>query len=410
MPGVWRAVACCEGVAVIFHSPKACAHVAQTMELNSYYSGWAQGRRQRLRTVPLLCSELTEKDAIFGGTERLQQCIAYAVGHYRPQCLVIANSCVAGIIGDDVEAVVRLAERAYGLPVLTVDCCGFLDAEYYQGYYEIARQLAERFLQPCATTVGTVLLLGDSGGPQGHYAMEVTRLLKLLGISVLGQFPAYMSFKDLPRAASAQAVLILGSRGESDARLRQIARYLQEKLQLPYLDIYPTDWQESQRWLLAVGALLHREEAAAKVLQRERARLQQQVEACLPVTHAKKTVLCIGRQLRYYHPGAILEIIRLLELDLQGIILLDAYTQAERQAMLAAITACTDARVYSAADGEALLGTAEIVLTTHELQNSALKQIFLPMLPRVGTQGAIEMMTAIYRTLCSRIRGGLAYA
>lgn len=29
MPGVWRAVAYCNGAVVIFHSPKACAHVTE---------------------------------------------------------------------------------------------------------------------------------------------------------------------------------------------------------------------------------------------------------------------------------------------------------------------------------------------------------------------------------------------
>ena len=109
MPGVWRAVAYCQGVVVIFHSPKACAHVARTMDINAHFRTIADGRRENVGSVPLLSSQLEEKHSIFGGVERLESCIAFAVQEYAPQCLVIANSCVAGVIGDDVESVARKA-------------------------------------------------------------------------------------------------------------------------------------------------------------------------------------------------------------------------------------------------------------------------------------------------------------
>ena len=170
MPGVWRAVAYCQGVVVIFHSPKACAHVARTMDINAHYRTIADGRKENIGSVPLLASQLEEKDSIFGGVERLEACIAYAVQEYKPECLVIATSCVAGVIGDDVESVARRAEKLYNLPVLSLDCCGFLDGEYYQGYYGITELLVKRFMQPLPRKSGQVVLLGDNGGPWGHYA------------------------------------------------------------------------------------------------------------------------------------------------------------------------------------------------------------------------------------------------
>ncbi len=317
---------------------------------------------------------------------------------------------MAGVIGDDVESVGREAEQQYGIPVLTTGSCGFLDGEYFQGYYEITQQLVARFLKPRARIPGTVLLLGDNGGPWGHYATEVTRLLGLMGIEVIGQFPAYMSFSELPRAASASAVLILGSRGDSHKNLRNIARQMEESLHMPFLDLYPLGWRRTERWLRAVGDLLHYEKAAADVLWRERARLLDYLGSILDVTKKKRTVLCIGRQLTYYHPASILETIRRLQLDLLGIVLLDAYTERERWEMTEALRACTKAPVYNTASGAALMRGVELVLTTHELQDPDLKQIFLPMLPLVGTEGELALMRVIYRTLCSKIKGGLTYA
>ena len=409
MPGVWRAVAYCEGVVVIFHSPRACAHVARSMDINAQYRVYAEGRREQEGTVPLLSSQLEEKHSIFGGAERLEACLDYALQEYKPQCLVIANSCVAGVIGDDVEAVARKKEAQYGVPVLQLDCCGFLDGEYYQGYYGMSELLIKRFFKPAPKEAGSVLLLGDNGGPWGHYATEVTRLLQALQVKVIGQFPGYMPFKALPRATSAEAVIILGGRGQSHEGLSKIASLLKEGFGMPYLDQYPVGWQRTQAWLVAVGKLLQREELAAKALLQEKQHFDAALAKYLPVTKGKRVVLCIGRLLKYFHPESVLETIRLLQLDLTGIILLDAYDKAEREKMLQALAPAVQTQIYSAAAGEPLLEAADLVLTTHELQNESIKQIFLPMLPKVGTTGELEFMEIIYRRLASRIKGGLSY-
>ena len=409
MPGVWRAVAYCRGVVVIFHSPRACAHVARTMDINSHYRTMAEERNEQVPSVPLLSSQLEERHSIFGGAERLQQCVDFAMRQYEPRCLVLANSCVAGVIGDDVDAVARRTEEQYGIPVLTVDCCGFLDGEYYQGYFEITEQLEKRFLQPCQSVPGTVLLLGDNGGPWGHYATEVTRLLELMGVKVIGQFPGYMPFEELPKAASAEAVIILGGRGQTHVGLSKIAAQMQDRLGMPYLDIYPVGWQQTRKWISAAGRLLRREERAAAVLAAEEARMAQGIGRFIAVTRGKKTVLCIGRLLMYYDPAATLSTIKMLELELTGIILLDAYRDKEREEMLQTLRRYTDAAVYSTSEGEKILAVADIVLTTHELQDKKLKQLFLPMLPKVGSTGELSFMEAIYRALCSRLKGGMIY-
>ncbi len=84
MPGVRRAVAYCRGVVVIFHSPAPCAHLAHTMDISSQYRSIAEGSRERLAPVPVLASQMEEKDAIFGGKEGLRQCIVDAVAYYYP--------------------------------------------------------------------------------------------------------------------------------------------------------------------------------------------------------------------------------------------------------------------------------------------------------------------------------------
>lgn len=120
-------------------------------------------------------------------------------------------------------------------------------------------------------------------------------------------------------------------------------------------------------------------------------------------------MLCIGRLVKFFHPGAILETIKMLELDLQGIIVLDSYMGKEREEMVRQVQECSDYPIYNIHDGEALLDEAELVLTTHELQVKDGKQIFLPMLPLVAKAGELTMMHGIYHALCSHLKGGMLY-
>ena len=155
--------------------------------------------------------------------------------------------------------------------------------------------------------------------------------------------------------------------------------------------------------------MLGREQLAQQVLKLEQQRLSEQLQHFLPVTEGKKTVLCIGRILRYFYPGNILQTIRLLRLNLTGIILLDSYDGDEREAMLKVVHEKSDVPVYTTAEGEKLAAEADIVLTTHELQNKEARQIFLPMLPQVAVAGEVKMMQGIYQSLCSRLKGGVRY-
>ena len=88
MPGVWRAVAYSNGAVVIFHSPRACAHVARSMDINSQYRALANGVHENISSIPVVSSLLQEKHSIFGGADRLRACIDDVINTYQPQCLV----------------------------------------------------------------------------------------------------------------------------------------------------------------------------------------------------------------------------------------------------------------------------------------------------------------------------------
>ena len=414
MPGVWRALSFVRGALVIFHSPRPCAHIAHGMDVGSFHRLRAAGTKVRLSPVPLLTSSLSDAEAIFGGEDRLRECIRFAAEKYRPQAIFIANSCVSGVIGDDTCAVAEEMEQELGLPVSAVSAHGFLDGEYYAGYLDAARVLVDRFMKPAERHAGSVVLLGDCGGVHGEYVKELCRLLGLLSLRVEGQFPSYLALSEMDVVPAAELLIVLGRRSdEKQALLVDLARHIHERFGTPYLaDVYAVGAEETIRWLRRVGQLCHREEAAERAIAAEEAAFAVTVEKVRADLAGRRCALAIGRDLTWFQPEIILRLLKKAGVLLTGIVLLDSFLPERRAVMEEELRRRTDASIHYEGDvaAENVLHAADFVLTTHELVDAKLRQIFLALLPSVGWSMERQLLDDM-RLILHRheSRGGLIY-
>lgn len=411
MTGVWRAVACMTGIVVIFHSPRACTHIGRTMDMGAYYRSYADCHPEKMRAVPLLCSQLEEKHAIFGGAERLRQCIDYVAKAYKDscRCIVVANSCVSGVIGDDVEAVVEEAEEELGLPVLTVGCYGYLGSEFYDGYIQMTRKLVDRFFTAQEKKTRTAVILGDNGGPWNERNIEVAKILEGLGLEILGQFPSYMSFEDLHKVTQAEFSVIVGGYGRNLTDMTGLASTLEERYGVKSLGAIPGTLEQTIAWLRERGQELDCEEAVENFIKFEQEAFAAKVAKFQLRTAGKKTVLCLGRSLRYYHPADILTIINLLKLDLLGVAFLEGAASENEAEVRTILKDLTTAPIVAAEEAEQLLKEADVVITTTELKEN-LRQVYVPLVGSSGALGQLNFMRAIYDVLRSRkLGGGITY-
>lgn len=415
MPGVWRALSFVRGALVIFHSPRPCAHIAHGMDVSSFHRLTAAGTSVRLSPVPLLTSGLNENEAVFGGEERLRECIRFAAQKYHPQAVFIANSCVSGVIGDDTQAIAAEMEEELGLPVTAVSAHGFLDGEYYAGYLDAARALVDRFMQPAERQDGTVVLLGDCGGMHGEYVKELRRLLSLLGLRVTGQFPSYLALDELQAVPEAELVILLGRRmdNEKQAQLAALAAHIRERLGTPYLaDVYAVGAEETTRWLRRVGQICHCEETAERAIVAEEASFVAAVEKAHNDLAGRRCALAIGRDLTWFQPEIILRLLDKAGIELDGIVLLDCFMPERRAVMEEELQRQTDVPIHHEGDAaaEELLHSVDFVLTTHELVDTKLRQLFLALLPSVGWSMERRLLDDMRRILHRHeSRGGLIY-
>ena len=412
MPGVYRAAAFSKGCVVLFHSPRGCVHVASTMDMGSQYRGIAVGEWETMEAVPLLSSNMREKDTIFGGTDRLRKAISYAMEAYHPECLVIAVSCVAGVIGDDAAAAAEEAEAEYGVPVLAVTEAGFLGGEYGDGYRAAMNQMMDRFFKPQAHVKGQVLLLGDQMGPWGQYAREVKEILAAFGRKARWQFPGYVPFREWTDIPSAEAGIILGGMGQTNAILEEAAEKLSARFGISFMEkpVYPIGWENTRRFIRAAASLFHEEEKGeALLLEKERA-LSRYVETLLPVTEGKKAVIAIGRSPLWYDPTDTMRSLQRLHIEVSAVLFFDNMTESDKAAMTEKIRAAGGGKILSMAEGKEEIGKADLLMSTNEILNPGTRQLFIPMVALVGESGERQMLRGIYRTLCRYgNKGGIAY-
>ena len=101
----------------LVHGPIGCA--AYTWDIRGALSRGSQLYRNSF------CTDLRERDIVFGGEPKLYSSLSALIQKHRPAAAFVYSTCVAGVIGDDVEAVCKTVARETGIPVIAVGSPGF---------------------------------------------------------------------------------------------------------------------------------------------------------------------------------------------------------------------------------------------------------------------------------------------
>ena len=398
---------------VVYHSPRSCAHVTHDMDLGIQYRSMGRDYfTPGQYTAPLVCSALREEHSIFGGSDQLRRCIDHVVEKYRPQYVVIANSCVAGVIGDDTDAVASQAEADWNLPILSVPCHSFLDGDFHAGFYHAARILAERFMTPQPRQEKRITFLGDRGGHNTRDILEIKRLSRYFGFEECGLFPAYASIGEMRQVPASAINVLMGGTPPARPWIGKLAGNLQEMFGTPWLEEdYPICWSRTRSWLFALGEQLGKKKAAHEAVNAQTVELNEQLQVVTPRLQRKNLVLCIGRSLLLFDPSWVFELIELSGAHLGGVVLLeDSLTPAQQKELRQQLTRQTIAPVLGSTEATEVMDAADFIVTTHELAEPLKPQLFLPMQPRVGVRGVICLLQLMAR-LGERQgnRGGIIY-
>lgn len=256
------------GAHPILHSGPGCSERAT---MYSIYSGGFSGEGY-CGASHISCTNSSQKEIIFGGTQKLRDTIDGAMKIIDADLYVVLTGCTADIVGDDSVGVAKeFAEKGY--PVVGAETAGFKGSVYY-GYSEVVKSIIEQYVGDTVPEVrkGTVNVFSVVPYQDPNWKEDlriIKELLESIGLNVnilFGTGSAGVSeWKDIPNA---QFNLLLSPWCGLD-----IVELLEEKYGTPYLQFsgIPVGAKQTTRFLrrTAEYAGIPKEKAEAVIEEKE---------------------------------------------------------------------------------------------------------------------------------------------
>ncbi len=259
-----------DGNVVIAHSPAGCSGMLILIGMVGRAGRLMRGLPEK--NVQGISTNLDERDVVYGGAEELEKAILEADARYSPPAITIITSCASGIIGDDVDSIVRSLQPRVKAALIPIQCEGFRSGVVSTGYDAFLSALLGVIDPPKRKRKDTLLLINPLSISRPN-EVEIERLLGELGLKAQW-FPLFTDFKNVRNAAETAGVASLCS-----LMSNYFFKQFQEKFGVPYVDppmpvgLEFTDW-----WLRQVGKMLGIEEKVEKLIESEHARVRPQIE------------------------------------------------------------------------------------------------------------------------------------
>lgn len=293
-------------VVMIIHSPLGCC---------SNFAGTG-GLRKTMRASKgkpeeefvWLHTNLDELDVVQGGIEKLKKAIFYAEKEYHPEAIIIANGCVPGIIGDDIDSLINTLKDQIPAKLVTVHCEGFKSRFVASGYdcayhgllrylikpaerYETVIPDREREIAQKEAYSRTVNIFNVGSNSSGDEA-ELSRLIEALGL-IPRVLPLHASLEDLSHIGEAALNVSICATHDD-----YLLGHLKERFGTDYLiDTLPIGIRNTNRWIRLIAKHFHLEKEAEKLIQFEKEQLLKALEPFRAVL-AGKSIFVGGGETR----------------------------------------------------------------------------------------------------------------
>lgn len=247
--GAQQTVIAIERAIPIIHAGPGCsAKLTAAMSNNGGHqgSGYTGGD-----AIP--CSNLIERDVVFGGEERLRKLIESTLKIMDGDFFVVLTGCISDIVGDDVGSVVREFQRR-GVPIVYAETGGF-KGDSYKGHEAVLEAIINQYLKQADKKVkGLVNVFASAPNHNPFWEgdlNEIKDLLKSIGLEANILFGYNSGGIDAINAIpAAEFNLVL-----SPWLGLKAAKLLEKKLGTPYLHypVIPVGGVETSKFLKTVG-------------------------------------------------------------------------------------------------------------------------------------------------------------
>lgn len=242
-------------VAHLVHGPIAC-------EGNSWDNRHSASSGSQLYRSGFT-TDISELDVIYGGEKRLFKSIREIIEKYDPPAVLVYQTCVTALVGDDIEAVCQRASAKFGKPVIPVNAPGFA------GPKNLGNKLgAEALLdyvigtvEPAFTTPYDINIIGEYNLVGELW--QVKPLLDALGIRILSCISGDGRYNEIASAHRAKVNMMVCSKS-----MINIATKMEQRYGIPYFEGSFYGISDMSETLRQIASLLVKQGAPDDLIER----------------------------------------------------------------------------------------------------------------------------------------------
>lgn len=284
--------------AVVNHGPAGCIADSTYGNVTNLWN--LKDRHMRLFNVPVITSNMTEKDTVFGGAEKLKAAVREAYRRFAPKAIFVATSCASGIIGDDIESIVDELRPEIPATLAPVFCDGFRSRVWASGfdaaYHAVLTHIVKPPREKHPERVNVINFWGRA-------RKEIAELFAPLGLTP--QFIiSFSTIDELERISEARATI---------TNCQTLGTYLgaglEEKFGVPLVKSLPPHGMAGlDNWLRELGKTIGAELEAEKIIAAQRERYLPGIEAIRKRLKGKRAVIGMGPGFGHGFIGAMEEL------------------------------------------------------------------------------------------------------
>ena len=290
-----NALAAIRNVAVVYHAPAGCTAMASN---DAVKFGQIAARVNKTTNSVFVCTDLNEKDTVFGATNDLVKIIRHTYEAYKPDAIFVSTSCVSGVTGEDVDGVASDLDAELPIPVIPVHCEGFKSRIWASGFDISDHAVLQGIVQPPKQKRRTINIKNfyESARPQ------ITKIFN----EVFDAEPQFLycnaTIEELSHLSEALCtVCICGTLGT------YLGNALEEAYGVPYVHtINHSGITGFETWLRGIGDTIGKRAEVEAYIEKQRAIYMPQIEEITKQLKGLRAVIGMG-------PGFTYEIARVLQ-------------------------------------------------------------------------------------------------
>ena len=204
----------------LVHGPIGCA--AYTFDIRGSLSSGSEEYRNSYST------DLREKDIIFGGEKKLTSAIDEIVEAKQPKLIFVYSTCVVGVIGDDLQAVCKAAEKKYGIRVIPVQSSGFVGSKSagYKAAGDAILKILELDGNKKEEKYG-INFLGDFNLAGEMWIIK--SYLEHIGVDIVSHFSGDSDYEKIKNAPNAVLNVV-----QCAGSMTSLAKKMEDKYEIPF--------------------------------------------------------------------------------------------------------------------------------------------------------------------------------